>query len=261
MPVVSDARPTFGRLDVDAVVVTTASLPNQNAENVAETVVARWNTSDWPRELLSLSCFVSGDGTSVLTYAQWAAENALVESLRDAAGVSWAGVSWAGVSRASVSRALPGRVDGDASGVDASGVEASGVEASGVEITGPTPFRIYRTVRGSAVTDEDPLPESFPVAFFTMPDHETATRWVDGLLSAEEESEGDERAYPGAIAANFHVSIDGTRVLVLSEWLSDEAASAHIAAVWEPILERFGGDAGALYRHYATLTGPGQSGR
>ncbi|WP_261564677.1 hypothetical protein [Frankia gtarii] len=251
MPVVSDARPTFGRLDVDAVVVTTVSLPNQNAEDAAETVVARWDSGEWPRELLSLSCFVSGDGTSVLTYAQWAAENALVESLRDTTGVSWSGIS-----SASVSRVLPGRTAG-ADGV----TEADAAGAGGVETTGPTPFRVYRTVRGSAVTAEDPLPESFPVAFFTMPDHETATRWVDGLLSAEEESEGDERAYPGAIAANFHVSIDGTRVLVLSEWLSDEAASAHIAAVWEPILERFGGDAGALYRHYATLTGPGQSGR
>ncbi|MET8676806.1 hypothetical protein ABZW18_04165 [Streptomyces sp. NPDC004647] len=229
MPVASDAPPAFGRSDVKAVVVTTASLPKPNAAELADTVAARWQAGPWPAEQVALSVFTSGDGTSVLTYAQWSARGALEESLKDVGSVSWANA--------------PGALLGE--GAD-----------NGVRTTGPLPFGIYRTVRGTAVTEEDPVPVSFPVAFFTMADEASATAWVDGLLSAEEENEGDERAYPGAIAANFHVSLDGTRVLVLSEWLSEEAASQHIADVWDPILAHFGGDAGALYRHHTTLNAP-----
>ncbi|MGW3376058.1 hypothetical protein [Streptomyces hydrogenans] len=57
------------------------------------------------------------------------------------------------------------------------------------------------------------------------------------------------------MAAHLHISLDGTRVLSFSEWLSEEQAVAHIEAVWAPVLARFGGT-GSLYRHVATYLRP-----
>ncbi|NED81156.1 hypothetical protein G3I76_13800 [Streptomyces sp. SID11233] len=113
-------------------------------------------------------------------------------------------------------------------------------------------FRHYRAVRGTAVEEPAPVPESFPVAFFPTGDEQSARAWLDGLLAGEEQAEGDERAYPGAIAAHLHIAVDGGEVLSFSEWVAEEQAVAHIEAVWAPVLSNFGGT-GALYRHHRTL--------
>jgi hypothetical protein len=127
----------------------------------------------------------------------------------------------------------------------------------GIEPGNPVPFRLYRVVRGSAVDETAAVPQCFPVAFFAMPDAATARRWIDDMLASEESTEGSERAYPGALAANFHISLDGRQVLVLSEWLSEAEAVAHIEAVWEPLLAQVGeGNTGARFRHHLTLTDP-----
>lgn len=116
-------------------------------------------------------------------------------------------------------------------------------------------FRLYRVVRGTAVEDPAPVPESFPAAFFATESEEAARAWLDGLLAGEERTEGEDRAYPGAIAAYLHIAVDGGQVLSFSEWTEEEPAAAHIAAVWEPVLKEFGGT-GSLYRHHRTLLPP-----
>lgn len=115
----------------------------------------------------------------------------------------------------------------------------------------PVPYRLYRSVRGGAVTD-DAVAESFPVAFFAAENADAARAWIDGLFAAEAASEGDDREYPGGISANMHVSLDGTSILSFSEWVTEANAVAHITAVWEPVLASFGGT-GLLYRHHRTL--------
>ncbi|MFD9421086.1 MULTISPECIES: hypothetical protein [unclassified Streptomyces] len=67
------------------------------------------------------------------------------------------------------------------------------------------PFRLYRVVRGGRVTDADPVPECFPAAVFPMAGEEAARQ-----------------DYPGAIATNFPIGLDGGSVLVLSEWVSEK---------------------------------------
>jgi hypothetical protein len=190
--------------------------------------VAHWRSCSWSAGLVSLTCFVSTDGELVLTYAQWSSDQALAASLRDEGGIS---------------RGVPGW----------------GIP--GVESPEPRQYKLYRVVRGGAITDPAPVPQCFPAAIFKMENETAARNWVDGLLASEEAAEGKERAYPGAIAANFHISVDGTSVFLLSEWASEEEAVAHIAEVIEPILEQVGsGDtgAGARYRHHVTLTAPEQ---
>ncbi|MFF8410162.1 hypothetical protein [Streptomyces omiyaensis] len=177
----------------------------------------------WPQGLLSSSVYVSNTGDTVLTYTQWGSEEALAEALEDAGPAT----AWPpGLD------ALPG----------------AGTPAG-------TPFRHYRAVLGTAPADPAALTESFPVAFFDTADAAAAEEWLDGLLASEESSEGADRAYPGAVAAHLHISLDGTKVLSFSEWLSEEQAVAHIEEVWAPVLEEFGGT-GTLYRHVGTRLRP-----
>jgi hypothetical protein len=120
-------------------------------------------------------------------------------------------------------------------------------------------FRLYRVVRGGLVTDPAPVAACFPAAIFPMAGQDAARSWIDGLLDSEEAAEGSNREYPGAIAANFHISLDGTKVLVLSEWASEQEAVAHIEAVIDPLLEKMGSadvGSGDRFRHYVTLIDP-----
>jgi quinol monooxygenase YgiN len=89
---------------------------------------------------------------------------------------------------------------------------------------------------------------------------DTARAWVDGLLGTEEKTVGEDRAYPGAIAANFHVSSDDTGIFLLSEWASEAEALVHIKAEIEPLLEYMGqaeAGAGRRYAFHATAAAAG----
>lgn len=212
----STLRPVIENPQSDVVLVGTAPVGSRAQQDVAEAVVRNWRSATWPAELLSLTVYVSSDGSSVLTYAQWSSQEALELSLKEPGGVS-----------------------------DTAAV-------TGTEAAAPVPYRLYRAVRGSAVDDPAPVAGSFPVAFFDAEDEQGARAFVDGLFAAEEAGEGDERAYPGGISANMHISLDGTRILSFSEWVTEAQAVAHIEAVWEPLLKELGGT-GLLYRHYRSL--------
>ncbi|MFJ8974041.1 hypothetical protein [Streptomyces anulatus] len=220
----TDALPLIDRDDVDAVLVEVISVEGPERQSaVADAIAAHWRSADWPAELVSVSCYTSTDGNSVLTYAQWLSRAALRESLRREGGVSRGEPDWG---------------------------------VAGARSQGAVPFQLYRVVRGGALTDPAPVPECFPAAVFPMAGVEAGRQWIDGLLAAEERAEGEERAYPGAIAANFHVGLDDGSVLVLSEWASEKEAAEHIDEVIQPLLEAAGGgDAGARYIHRLTFAG------
>ncbi|MER5740045.1 hypothetical protein ABT117_30860 [Streptomyces sp. NPDC002262] len=217
------ARPVLDDPGSAVALVTTVPVDGPGRPRAVAEAVARLGADPdaWPRGLASFTVYVDETGATVLTYAQWTSEEALAGA-RKGAGAAWP----AGLGT------VPG----------------AGAPAA-------TPFRHYRTVLGTAPTGPAALPESFPVAFFDTADEAAAREWLDGLLASEESSEGADRAYPGAVAAHLHISVDGTRVLSFSEWLSEEQAVAHIEAVWEPVLKEFGGT-GSLYRHVATHLRP-----
>ncbi|MEX2982689.1 hypothetical protein [Streptomyces sp. C36] len=225
MSIAAGPRPVFERPDVAAVLVAIVPVDGPARQRAAaDAVVAHWRAGGWPEGLVSLNCYTSTDGRSLLTYAQWSSEEALRESLRDGTSVSRGKPGWGVLDTA---------------------------------VPEPAVFHLYRVVRPVAAPDPGVVAECFPGAFFTMADGVSAREWTDALLSSEEETEGEERAYPGAIAANFHVGTDDASVLVLSEWVSEEEAVAHIDAVIEPLLAHAGGgDAGARYRHHLSLAGP-----
>ncbi|MFC3979706.1 hypothetical protein [Streptosporangium jomthongense] len=221
----ADSLPVIDRPDAAAVCVEVISVGGADGQGaVVDATAAHRRSRPWPAELLSFSCYVSTDGDSVLTYAQWSSREAALNALRE-------------------------EEDGPQEG------PYLGVE--GARSLGAVPYRLYRVVRGGAITEPEPVPECFPAAVFPMPGEDAACRWIDDLLASEEEVEGEERAYPGAIAANFHVGLGDGGVFVLSEWASEKEAAEHIEEVIQPLLDQAGGgDAGARYTHALTLTGP-----
>ncbi|MFF9495986.1 hypothetical protein [Streptomyces flaveolus] len=220
-PSSAPARPVLDTADSAVALVTTVRCDGPRWQRaVAETLTRETRErDDWSDGLISLTVYVDGQEETVLVYTQWATRRRLTEALEGPESAAWRG--------------------------DVDAVEGA-LEAQAI------PFRHYRTVRGSAVSEPVPLPESFPVAFFDTADEDAARAWLDGLLASEERTEGEDRAYPGAVAAHLSISLDGTKVLSFSEWLSEEQAAAHIAAVWEPVLKELGGT-GKLYRHFSTV--------
>ncbi|MEV3853789.1 hypothetical protein AB0J38_05625 [Streptomyces sp. NPDC050095] len=214
------ARPVLDSPDSAVALVTTVPVDGPDRQRaVAEAVALRAaDLAAWPRGLTSLTVYLEGQGDTVLIHTQWASDRELAEA-------AWPVVVGLGL-------------------------DAERGAAASAEPTA-TPFRHYRTVRGTALPEPAPVPESFPVAFFDTADEDAARAWLDGLLASEERTEGEDRAYPGAVAAHLHVSLDGTKVLSFSEWLTEEQAVAHIDAVWAAVLKEFGGT-GTLYRHYGT---------
>ncbi|MEU8082748.1 hypothetical protein AB0B57_03815 [Micromonospora sp. NPDC049101] len=219
-------RPVLDDPGTAVVLVTVVKGRNQqHQQELADSAIRHWQSAavrdaegpaQAPRSRpVALSVFVSGDGHEVLAYARYAGDSPppAGPAAQGAGGPQW----W----------------------------------TRGTDEPISIPFRPYRVVRGSAEDGATP-PESFPVAFFTMDEQTSAQSWVDGMLRGEEEREGTDRDYPGAIAAHLQVSLDGQRVLSFSEWRSEAQAAAHIADVWAPFLERLGAT-GALYRHYRTV--------
>ncbi|WP_367322399.1 hypothetical protein [Streptomyces sp. HUAS ZL42] len=223
MSIASDVRPSIGRPDVTTALVEEVVFGDPGRlEATTAAVVAHWESAEWPEGLVALSLFTGTDGTSLLTYAQWSSDAGSEEVLRkayDALRPDW--------------RAL------------------------GHEPGEPRAFQLYRRVQPTVLPDPLPPVGCYPAAFFSMNGGDTARAWVDGLLGTEEKTVGEDRAYPGAIAANFHVSSDDSGIFLLSEWASEAEALVHIKAEIEPLLEYMGqaeAGAGRRYGFHTTVS-------
>lgn len=91
---------------------------------------------------------------------------------------------------------------------------------SGLAGLEPVEYRL----RHSVVLDENGDPGSVVIATFDVDGPERQQRVIESLRATLEQAPREQ--HPGMLAANFHVSVDGTRVLNYAEWTSDEA---HIA--------------------------------
>lgn len=221
MPTKSDAMPLIDRSDVTTVIVEiVATTDAEHQHSAAPLVIKHWELAKWPSALLTQTLFISTDGKTLLTYSQWSEITEARQALGDEYGA--ARPDW---------------------------------ESLGIEPGTPKAYELYRRVRPTELPDPPPPARCFPAAFFAMDSRDAAQAWVDGLLDKEEQNEGDERAYPGALAANFHVAADG--VFLLSEWVSEAEAVTHIKEVIEPLLDYMGqaeAGAGARYEFHATVS-------
>ncbi|MBB5123036.1 hypothetical protein AF335_12170 [Streptomyces eurocidicus] len=144
---------------------------------VLDEVVSAWERSPWFEGILSLSCYLSTEHDTVLTYAQCANDDVYRPFLRS----------------------LP----------------------AGPARTEPIAFRPDR----SAVIDPAAgVPGTVALASFDVDGANRQRLIVDTVVDHLEATPAEHQA--GLIAAHFHLSVDGTRVMNFAEWTSDEA---HVA--------------------------------
>ncbi|WP_405858364.1 antibiotic biosynthesis monooxygenase [Streptomyces sp. NBC_00090] len=89
---------------------------------------------------------------------------------------------------------------------------------AGPASTAPIEYRLHRDV---LVDTTGQAPGAMVAASFDVDGSERQRSIVDAIVSNVESASADEQA--GLIAAHFHLSVDGSRVLNFAEWTDDEA--------------------------------------
>lgn len=164
--------------------------PERQRQTV-EAIADTWTRRPWPaRDLLSYHVYTGEDGSTLLHHSQWASEQAF---------------------EAFVKAHRQERVDEIDTAVP--GIERVRLGR-------------YRYHRGSAGRPGR-VPGSIVIVDveFDGPDPGRQRAWADAVLEA---LDGEPDPHPGGIAAHFHLSTDGTRVLNYAEW---ESARAHREAL------------------------------
>ncbi|MFI6683392.1 antibiotic biosynthesis monooxygenase [Streptomyces sp. NPDC050485] len=162
-----------------------------------EAIARAWGARDWPAAgLLSYSVHTGTDGSSLLHYSQWTDERVYQDFL------------------------LRGSRDERVAEIDAA--------VPGIVREGLTSYELHRS--GMRTEGERRVPGCVVVVDveFEGPDPERQRAWVDTVFEA---LDSDPTPPQGGIAAHFHTSVDGTRVLNYALW---ESERAHIDALAAP---------------------------
>lgn len=212
-PATASSGPDLTRPDATIVVVSEFQVGDpDDQQRLFDASRAAWDTLPWPATLLSITWLASLDGRRALAYVQW----------RDDSEFEAYGRTHRPEIAARLNHAVPS--------------------------LSATPPVFYRRYRSGTRPD---APEAGCIVAvsveFDGPDEARQRGWVDMVFEAL----AAEASPPaGGIAAHFHISLDGTRVLNYAEWV-DEAS--HIAA-----LERSGiGAVGSnpMWRNVQTFPG------
>jgi hypothetical protein len=188
----------------------------------ADAALAAWHDVAQPPGLLAHHCLLGEDGHSLLHYQQWTSP----DSCR----------AFVGTDRQrwlqSVDSAVPG-----------------------IHHHRATTYHIYRSTT--------PLAEAPPTGClatitvdFDSPDPQRQRDWIDSVFAAAGTNQPSPTA--GLIAAHFHVSLDGTRVLNLAEWTTTQAhrdAAATPAPHLRTTTQHFPGVASIAVHRFAPYRG------
>ncbi|MFE4060741.1 antibiotic biosynthesis monooxygenase [Streptomyces sp. NPDC059096] len=191
--------PDVTRPDVGVVTVSTWRVGTfERQRETVEAITHVWRSRAWPDGgLLSYSVLTGNDGETLLHYAQW----------RDRAAYEAFAATGRDERVAEIDAAVPG-----------------------IERVGLRPYTLYRAEGLTAQPDgTPPVPGCVVIVDveFEGPDPARGRDWADTVLQA---IETDPDPAPGGISAFFHVSTDGTRVLDLAGWESEQAHADAVAA-------------------------------
>ncbi|MFD5893412.1 MULTISPECIES: antibiotic biosynthesis monooxygenase [unclassified Streptomyces] len=189
--------PEITRPGVGVVKVSTWRVGTPERQRAAvEAIGEAWGRRDWPDGgLLSYSVMVGEDGRTLLHYSQWRDEAAYQDFVRT------------------------GRDERNAE-IDAA--------VPGIERLGLGSYELYRS--GEPAEGDTRVPGCVVIVDveFDGPDPARQREWTDTVFAA---LDGDRYEQSAGIAAHFHASTDGTRVLNYAEW---ENAEGHILALNAP---------------------------
>jgi heme-degrading monooxygenase HmoA len=160
-----------------------------------EAIAGTWQRRPWPTDdLLGYHVYAGHDGSTLLHYSQWRSAEAF---------------------EAFTATHRQERVDEIDTAVP--GIERLRLDR-------------YRHYRSGGQEGDTRVPGCIVIVDveFEGPDPDRQRAWVDAVFEALEK---EPTPHPGGIAAHFHLSTDGTRVLNYAEW---ESAQAHIDALAAP---------------------------
>ncbi|SED64279.1 antibiotic biosynthesis monooxygenase [Streptomyces sp. TLI_105] len=188
-----DARPDLHRPGVGAVLVSTWRVGTPERQRAAvEAIRTAWESRAWPDlGLLSYSVAIGTDGDTLLHYSQWTEQQAYDDFVR----------TYRDDRNAEIDAAVPG------------------IERVELRRYGP----IHRSaVRGGTGTAELPGVVVVVEADFDGAEEGRREDWVDAVFTALDGDTATRPAY-GGVSAQFHLSVDGGRVLNYAEWESEQA--------------------------------------
>ncbi|WP_079037033.1 antibiotic biosynthesis monooxygenase [Streptomyces silaceus] len=170
-----------------------------------DAIARAWQTRAWPHEgLLSYTVYAGADGSTVLHHSRWRDEAAYQDFF---------------ASRANGRDARNAEID----------AAVPGIERLGLDKT-----ELYRSWTGGAGREAGAI--VIVQADFEGPDPDRQRAWVDAVVDALDGAFGGNGDAGGSgdkgglLAAHFHVSTDGTRVLNYAEWESEQAHIDALAA-------------------------------
>ncbi|WP_017238611.1 antibiotic biosynthesis monooxygenase family protein [Streptomyces sp. SS] len=225
-----DARPDLHRPGVGAVLVSTWRVGTPERQHAAvEAVRAAWESRAWPDlGLLSYSIAIGTDGDTLLHYSQWTEQQAYDDFVR----------TYRDDRNAEIDAAVPG------------------IERVELRRYGP----IHRSaVRGGTGTGELPGVVVIVEADFDGPAAGRGEDWVDGVFAALDEDAAAGRV-SGGISGQFHLSVDGGRVLNYAEWESEQAHEEWLAddarqsEAWKRVHHHPGLTGGRMRRYTPALS-------
>jgi len=189
--------PDLRRRDVGTILVSPWLVGDLERQRAAvDATLAGYDHFGLPDGFLSLSCFVSVEGTTVVYYAQWTSDEAHREFQR--------------TDRPALARGVDELVPG-------------------IERPGVTRYRLYRDYLPAGDTPGPAACVVLVTVTFETPGR--AHGWVDSVIEAMRAAD----PVPGLISNYFHVSVSDTRVLNYAEWTDAAAHRAAVESGLGPI--------------------------
>lgn len=159
--------------------------PERQRAAIAATL-DEWENNPWPEGFISLNCFASSDGSTVLNYAQWTCDEAHRAFVRCA--------------RPRLAR----NIDEVVPGICRPGVLR---------------YRLY----GGGIAPEHQTPGCFVFADTQANSPAEARAWVNDAFVA---LRSQDEPVPGLLATHFHLSEHSARVFIYTEWTCAQAQIA-----------------------------------
>ncbi|MFD4631084.1 antibiotic biosynthesis monooxygenase [Streptomyces sp. NPDC058284] len=177
---IARAFPDVRRADAGTILVSSWTLPAPGVQKqAADLVIEEWEQQERPAGMLSFTTFLSENGREVLNYAQWTDDDSYRE--------------WARAARRPEGMSKVDRM------------------VLGIERPGQVRYGLYRSYAPDEGPDGAPGALVTPTFETTGPDSQRA--FVDNVIAILERTRP-----PGLLAAHFHTSKDGRRVLNHAEW-------------------------------------------
>jgi heme-degrading monooxygenase HmoA len=191
MTTTTDRLPDITRPDAGLVLFSEWTVGTPERQRAAmDAAMAGWANWPVPEGLLSHTCFASTDGTTVRHHSQWTDQAALDDFRR--------------TDPPERKRAIDDAVPG--------------LDRHGLAV-----YELHRSYHGTVSDGTRPVPGCIVMVDieFVDSDRERQRQWIDAVLTALAVE-----PMPGLIAAHFHTSTDGTRVVNYAEWTSEQAHQA-----------------------------------